>query len=101
LLSPKLPIKPNGNCVELNLRVQPKSSRNAYILEPDGRLRVALMAPPIDGKANKALITFIAKFFSIPKRTISLIRGEASREKTVRIEDIDAETVSSLLNKST
>lgn len=71
--------------VLLSVRVQPKASRNAVVLEADGRVRVALTAPPVDGEANEALREFLAKSLGVPKRAVSLVRGERSREKTVAI----------------
>ncbi len=71
--------------VLVRVRVQPKSSRNEIRGEVDGRIRIALTAPPVDGAANKALITFIAKTLGIAKRNIILLQGETSREKTLSI----------------
>ncbi len=42
-------------------------------------------APPVDGAANAAVLSFIAQWLDVPKRTVSLVRGESSREKTVAI----------------
>ena len=74
--------------VRLNVRVQPKASRNALTVEPDGRIRVALTAPPVEGEANKALVAFLAERLGVPKRDIALIRGTASREKVVEIKGV-------------
>ncbi len=74
--------------VRLNIRVQPKASRNALTVAPDGQIRVALTAPPVEGKANKALVAFLAERFGVPKRDIALIRGAASREKVVEIKGV-------------
>ena len=99
-MSQKPSIKAKDNGVILNLRVQPKSSRNQLIVDPSGKLRLAITAPPLDGKANKAVTQFIAKTFGVPKRCVQLISGEKSRDKAVFIDDIDVETVSSVLNTS-
>ncbi|MFP6583199.1 MAG: DUF167 domain-containing protein [Candidatus Hydrogenedentota bacterium] len=96
---PKSSIRANAGNVEISLRVQPKSYRDAIIVEAEGRIRVALTAPPVDGKANKALIAFMAKSLGVPKRRVKLIRGASSREKTIRIEDMDVETVFSVLSR--
>lgn len=79
--------------VVLNLRVQPKASRNAIAVEPDGRVRVALTAPPVDGEANEALRVFIAKTLGIPRRDVTLVRGEKSRDKTLSITGLTKEHV--------
>ena len=95
-LKPSIRAKDSG--VILHLRVQPKSSRNQLVLEPSGQIRLAITAPPTDGKANKAILQFVAKYFGVPRRSVELISGEKSREKSVFIDGITLETVSSLLN---
>ena len=79
--------------VLLRVRVQPKASRDAIVREPDGRIRVALTAPPVEGEANRALCVFLAKSLNLPKRCVSLTAGEKSREKTVRIDGITMENL--------
>ena len=74
----------NGR-VRVRVRVQPKASRNAVVFEPDGRIRVALTAPPIDGEANKALIVYIARLLGMPRSAVALVAGEKSREKTLEV----------------
>jgi hypothetical protein len=79
--------------VLLRVRVQPKASRNALVVEGDGRIRVALTAPPIDGAANEALKAFLAKALSVPRRAVVLVQGEKSRDKTVSIQGVTAEHI--------
>lgn len=57
----------------------------------DGRLKVAVTAPPVDGEANAAVIELLAKELGIPRRQIEVIAGASSRRKTVRIECADAQ----------
>lgn len=96
-MPPKPSIKAKDNGVILHLRVQPKASRNQLTQEPSGKLRLAITAPPIDGKANKAVTVFIAKTLGVPRRSVQLLTGEKSRDKSFFIDDIDVETVCSLL----
>jgi len=63
----------------------------------DGRLKVALAAPPVDGKANERLLDFFAASLRVPRRRVHLQTGAASREKTVRIEGCDANTAARML----
>jgi len=51
----------------------------------DGALRVRLAAPPIDGRANDALVAWLAKSLGVPRRDVEVLRGEASRRKQVAI----------------
>jgi uncharacterized protein (TIGR00251 family) len=85
--------------VLLRLRVQPRASRNALFREPDGRIRVALMAPPVEGAANKALAEFIAKFLGVPKCAVVLAAGERSRDKTLAISGITRQDMVSKLEQ--
>ncbi len=69
----------------LHLRVQPRSSRNAFGEPLDGRLRIYLTAPPVNGKANAALIAWLADVFSVAKRDVLIRRGKSGRSKEVVI----------------
>ncbi len=79
--------------VLLKVRVQPKSSRNQIVVEADGRVRVALTAPPVEGAANKSLCDYLAKLFDIPRHSVTVVRGDKSREKTVRLDGLTIESV--------
>jgi uncharacterized protein len=83
--------------VLLRVRVQPKASRNELLVEADGRLRAALTAPPVEGAANRALIALLARQFKLPKSSITLFRGERSRDKTVRLQGRTAREVEELI----
>ncbi len=69
----------------LNVRVQPKASRN-QIAGPHGdAVKVMLTAPPVDGEANRQCIQFLAKVLKRPKSTLDIISGLTSRNKRVLI----------------
>ncbi len=74
------------------VRVIPRSSRNALAWE-QGTLKARLTAPPVDGAANAALINLLAERLSIPRRSISIVRGETNRQKTVEIADLTPDEV--------
>lgn len=77
--------------IEFTIKVIPKSSVNRLEVK-DGAVRLKITAPPVDGKANQAVIAFLAKTFGTAKSAITIVRGETSRHKTVRIDEInDAE----------
>lgn len=73
----------------LQIRVAPRSSRTALIGAEGGELRIALNAPPADGKANRALIDLLSKTFKTAKSDIEIIRGETSRKKSVLIRGLE------------
>lgn len=72
----------------LALKVQPRASRNelAGVLGTELRLRVT--APPVDSAANEAVLEFIARLLGLPRRAVTLVRGQTSRHKLVRLEGI-------------
>ena len=69
----------------IRVKVLPRSSRTEIAGKTDGVYRIKLTAPPVEGKANKALINFLAKKTGLPKRKIQIVSGEHSRSKTIRI----------------
>ena len=53
--------------------------------ERDGVVLIRISAPPVDGKANAALIAFVAKTLGVPKGHVEIVRGETSRNKVIRV----------------
>lgn len=74
-----------GECVTLTLHVQPGAKRSEVAGLHGDALKIRLAAPPIEGRANEALLRFIAKCFNVPLNSIELLRGAQSRHKTVRV----------------
>lgn len=75
---------------EIQVRLRVRGSRDELIGMRDGVLQAKVTAPPVDGKANKALCRLIAKRVGVAPSLVSVVRGEKSREKLVRVEGIDA-----------
>ncbi|ABM24164.1 MULTISPECIES: DUF167 family protein YggU [Shewanella] len=69
----------------LNLYIQPKASRDQIVGLHGDELKVAITAPPIDGKANAHLSKYLAKAFKVPKSDVYIIKGELGRHKQIRI----------------
>lgn len=69
----------------LNVRVQPRAANDAFAEHNDEYIRVRITAPPIDGKANKHLIGFLARTFKVAKSSIKLLSGETGRNKRLLI----------------
>lgn len=65
--------------------IQPKASRDEIVGRHGDAIKIKLTAPPVEGKANAALIAFLAKKLGIPKSAITILRGHASRRKTIAI----------------
>ena len=72
--------------IVLSLHIQPGAKRTEVAGVHGKALKIRLAAPPVDGKANAQLIRFLAAAFGVPARAVTLLRGETSREKTVRID---------------
>ena len=73
--------------MKINIKVIPNAKHNKLV-EEFGRLKVYLTAPAVEGKANEALIEFLAEHFKVKKNKISIIRGVKSREKIVEVEGL-------------
>jgi uncharacterized protein len=71
--------------VTFSVRVQPRAKRNSLVGELGDALKIALTAPPLDGKANEACIEFLADLLELPRSSISIIAGHTSRNKIVRV----------------
>lgn len=69
----------------LDVLVQPRTSRTQLAGLHDGRLKLRLTAPPVDGAANAALLDFLAQCLGLPRGALSVARGSTGRRKTVRI----------------
>jgi len=79
-------MREDGDALVLALRVQPGAKRSEVAGEHGGALKMRLAAPPVDGKANAELRRFLADAFGVPLRNVTLLRGEASRAKQVRVD---------------
>jgi uncharacterized protein len=76
---------------DLHIRVQPRAKRDEVVGERAGAVVIRLAAPPVDGKANAALIAFIAKAANVPRSRVHIVRGQTSRDKVVRVDGVTGE----------
>ncbi len=76
----------------ITLKVTPKASRNAVLGVEETWLRVALTAPPVDGKANEAARRFLAETLSVSRGSVTLLTGQTARLKRFAISGISPET---------
>lgn len=77
----------------LEVEVQPRASRTEVVGWREGRLRVRLAAPPVEGAANEALVALLADRLDLPKRQVTLVSGQTGRRKRLRIEGLDRATL--------
>jgi uncharacterized protein (TIGR00251 family) len=79
--------------VLVDIAVKPRSSREGVGPVAADRLCVSVNAPPVDGKANAAVIRVLAETFGVQRSAVSIVRGETGRKKTVRIVGISAAAI--------
>jgi uncharacterized protein (TIGR00251 family) len=79
--------------VTFAVKVHPRAKKNAITGEVGDTLKLALSAPPVDGKANEACIGFFAKLLNVPRSSITIAAGQTSRNKLIRVAGLSAEEV--------
>lgn len=75
----------SGDCITLVLHVQPGAKQTTVAGLHGDALKIRLAAPPLEGRANEALLRFIADFFKVPLRNVELRQGGQSRHKRVEV----------------
>ena len=80
----------------LTLHIQPGARKTEIAGLHGGALKIRLAAPPVDGKANAALLGFLAKACGVPKSAVELVSGDSSRAKRVRLRGADPDRVAGL-----
>jgi uncharacterized protein (TIGR00251 family) len=74
----------------LELRIQPRASSSEFAGRFGDRVRVRLQAPPVDGRANEALVEFLARQLGVPRSSVAIEHGHGSRDKRVRVRGTDS-----------
>lgn len=83
--------------VVVAVRVQPRASRDEVVGEMDGALKIRLQAPAVEGRANEALIDFLAELLKLPKSAVRILSGDRSRIKRVEIAGVSKRHIEQLL----
>ncbi|MFZ0105252.1 MAG: DUF167 domain-containing protein [Thiobacillus sp.] len=83
----------------LDLHVQPGARTSEACGEHDGRLKLKIAAPPVDNKANGVLRSWVAACLGVPNSAVRLLRGEASRRKTLAVSGLDPERIAAALER--
>jgi len=82
---------PSG--VTFAVKIHPRAKKNAITGKLDDALKLALTAPPVDGKANEACIDFFAKLLKGPRSSVTIAAGQTNRNKVIRGAGLSAEDV--------
>lgn len=99
-MSAALTITQKDGSLRFEVHAKPRARRSAVVGVADGKLEVALGAPPVDGAANEALVELLADVLGLPKRAVSILRGGSSRHKLVAVDGIDETRLRALLTGS-
>lgn len=81
-------LRKDGDDVILNLHIQPGAKQTEVVGRHGDALKIRLAAPPVDGKANDALVAFLAKKLGAGRTAVELVSGQTSRAKRVRVAGI-------------
>ena len=82
--------------ITLTLHIQPGAKKTAFAGLHGDALKIRLAAPPVDGKANEALLRFVAEALTLPKSAVSLKSGQTSRRKVLELQGATPEAVTRL-----
>ena len=93
---PYLQTQPDGSLL-LSIYVQPRSHRNAIVGLHGDAVKMRLTAPPVDGKANKAVIAFWAKSLKIPKSAVTMKSGLHNRMKKILLKGVQEKQIRDLV----
>jgi hypothetical protein len=90
-------VRDTARGAQFALRVQPRSSRNGFAGTMGDAVKLAITAPPVDGKANQAVIEYLSDFFRVPKSSVVIVSGDTGRNKLIAIRGMSAEQVQQAL----
>jgi len=92
-----IPVEDAPEGVTFAVRVHPRANKNAITGEVGDALKVSLTAPPVDGKANRACVEFLAKLLKVPRSSVTIASGHNSRNKAIRVTGVKREYVADRL----
>lgn len=90
-------LRQDGASVVLTLHIQPGAKRTEIAGLHGEALKIRLAAPPVDGKANDALVAYLAKALGVTKSRVELVSGQTSRAKRIRVANVLADAVRAAL----
>jgi len=92
-----LAIEERSGVVILQVRVQPRASKDEVAGELGGALKLRLQAPAVEDRANQALVEFLAQLLKTPKSAVRILSGERSRTKRIEIRGVTPQQIQALL----
>jgi len=94
-----IPIRNTPSGATFQVKVQPRAKKNAIIGELGEALKLALTAPPVEGRANQACVAFLAEVLNVPRSSVTIAAGESSRNKVIRVSGLSAAQVEERLGR--
>ena len=94
-----IPIRDTPSGAILQVKVHPRAKKNAITGVVGDALKLALTAPPVEGRANEACIVFLAEVLNVPRSSVTIAAGETSRNKVIRIAGVSAAQVEDRLRE--
>lgn len=92
-------LRAHGDDTVVPLLIQPRASKSRVVGVHDGRLKVAVAAPPVDGAANKALVRWLAKALGVGRGSVTVEAGATGRRKLVRVHGMEPAQVAARLER--
>jgi uncharacterized protein len=88
-----IPVRDTASGATFSVRVQPRAKKNAITGVMGDALKLSLTAPPVEGRANEAVIEFFAKLLNVSRSSVTIAAGESSRNKVIRVAGISADSL--------
>jgi uncharacterized protein len=88
-----IPIRDTPTGVTFQVKVHPRAKKNAITGQVGEALKLALTAPPVEGRANEACIAFLAEVLNVPRSSVTIAAGVSNRLKVIRVAGLTAEQV--------
>ncbi len=92
-----IPIKESAGGVTFSVRVHPRAKKDALTGVHGDALKLSLTAPPVEGRANDAVVEFFAQLLRLPRSSVTIAAGQTSRNKVVRVSGITADALQAKL----
>ena len=93
-----IPVRDTPSGAMFQVKVHPRAKKNAITGEVGDALKLALTAPPLEGRANQACIEILADVLNVPRSSVTIAAGESSRNKVIRVRGLSAAQVEAKLS---
>jgi uncharacterized protein len=95
-----IPVHESAKGVTFAVKVHPRARKNQITGLVGDALKLALTAPPVEGRANEAVVEFFAELFRIPRSSVTIASGESSRNKVLRVAGVSGSAVRQRLEEA-